>query len=86
MQNLHAQFPPTVIVLAANDTLIDPQSSRDLAAALTDLGVESRVLEAEGMPHGALEPENPGSPRIADRWWESSAVPALEFCVEKCRA
>lgn len=86
VQNVHHAFPPTAIVLAEADTVIDPQSSRDLETRLKALGVETRLLVAEGMPHGALEPTPPGIPDISGKWWEAVAVPALEFCVEKCRA
>lgn len=75
-------FPPSVWVLAAADQLLDPQQTRDGHHKLEELGVESKLLVAEGMPHGALEP-GPGKDGWKERWWYISE-PALEFCVSKC--
>lgn len=77
-------FPPSVWVLAKSDTLLDPQQTRDAHAKLEKLGVESKLLEAEGMPHGALEP-GPGKEGWKEKFWPISE-PALEFCVAKCAA
>lgn len=83
-QNLHAAFPPTVLVLAEADMLIDPETTRSVHDRLTELGVESLLLEAKDMPHGALEP-SPGVLEQGKEWWDDIAVPALEFCISKCK-
>ncbi|BEI86726.1 hypothetical protein CcaverHIS002_0700720 [Cutaneotrichosporon cavernicola] len=79
---MSASFPPSVWVLAADDSLLDPQQTRDGHARLLELGVESKLIEAQGMPHGALEP-GPGKDGWKERFWPF-AQPALEFCVAKC--
>lgn len=84
LHHLHASFPPTVLVLAEADTLIDPATTRAVHDRLTVLGVESLLLVGKDMPHGALEPA-PGVPEQGKEWWDDVAVKALEFCVRHCQ-
>lgn len=79
---MSASFPPSVWILATDDELLDPQQTRDAHARLLQFGVESKLVEAHGMPHGALEP-GPGKDGWTERFWPFS-LPALEFCVAKC--
>ncbi|BEJ17067.1 hypothetical protein CspHIS471_0604680 [Cutaneotrichosporon sp. HIS471] len=84
MQHLHDKFPPTVLVLAEADTLLDPVTTSVLHDRLEELGVESLLLVGKDMPHGAMEPEM-GAPEQGKEWWDDVAVPALEFCVRHCQ-
>lgn len=84
MQNLHAKFPPTVLVLAEADMLLDPRTTQAVYERLTELGVESLLLVGKDMSHGAMEP-GLGAPAQGEQWWDGVAVPALEFCVRHCQ-
>lgn len=51
-------FPPTIFVKALADTRVYPVQTSDAYKKLNELGVETKLIEAEGMLHGDAEGEN----------------------------
>lgn len=84
VDHLHPAYPPTVLVCAAGDELIDPQQTRDVHDRLTALGVESKLIEVPDMPHGALE-QAPDKFKPGGEWYDSVLVAALDFCITRCQ-
>jgi acetyl esterase/lipase len=76
-------LPPTVLVLAEADQILDPSQTRELFERLLESGVEAKLIVAKGMPHGALERPRSTWPEGAE-WWDEVAVPALEWAIARC--
>ena len=83
-------FPPTVLIKAVNDRLIDPVQTQMAYDRLRELGVECVMHAAEGMEHGDAEETILMLDRwgrdIAKTWWERYYKPCLDFCIDKCTA
>ena len=80
-----SDFPPTCVIVATNDTVIPPSQSRDLHARLVNLGVESIMVECEGMAHGEAECLPDAGARWLEEWWGQAIKPSLDFAIEKLR-
>lgn len=75
-------WPPTVIISAGADMIINPKEHAEvLFAKLQEEGVESKLLTCEGMDHGGIEPQ---LEQTRHQWWDQ-CVEALEFCLEKTK-
>jgi acetyl esterase/lipase len=71
------------VVVATDDTLIPPRQSRDFHARLVALGVESRIVECEGMRHGEAECLRDAGARWVEDWWGQAIKPSLDFAIAK---
>lgn len=82
---VNGDFPPTLVIVATEDKLIDPAESYDIVNKLKSLGVDARYLEARGMPHGIAEDGRETWPEDQD-WWNEAILPGLEWIVKMTRA
>ena len=87
LDDVTPSFPPTVFVKALADTLLYPSQTSTAYHKLMDLGVETKLIEAEGMLHGDLEGENNilDHPPREKRFWAEVYSVALDWCIERTR-
>jgi acetyl esterase/lipase len=77
-------FPPTFVILAKNDHMIPTTHSSDLFQKLQDSGVDSEILEADGMNHGDAETLATSPPwREGCDWWDTVIQPSLDWAVAR---
>jgi acetyl esterase/lipase len=79
---LTSASPPTAIILAKEDELLDPAQMYLLRENFGKLGVECRIYEAEGMKHGIIESPTTTWPEGND-WWNDILAPALDWVSER---
>jgi acetyl esterase/lipase len=82
---VNKDFPPTLVIVATEDKLIDPAESYDVVSKLKSVGVDARFLEARGMTHGIAEDGRETWPEDQD-WWNEAILPGLEWIVKMTRA
>jgi acetyl esterase/lipase len=69
-----SKFPPVIFLTGTNDTFIDPKFSKKAHAQLSELGVETKLVLAEGGEHGynfGMAGDDPA--------FKSTVLPAFEF-------
>lgn len=84
MDVVNGDFPPTLVIVATEDKLIDPAESYDIVNKLKSVGVDARYLEARGMPHGIAEDGREAWPEDQE-WWNEAILPGLEWIVKMTR-
>lgn len=81
------QWPPTFVMIATKDKLIDPKQSYNFVDKLKHNGVEVEIGEAD-MEHGRSEVDWEGSTESKgnyERWFRSAIRPGLDFMIAHLR-
>jgi acetyl esterase/lipase len=73
------------VIVATNDTLLDPMHSYKLRSAFEENGVPVELARANGMPHGIAERHESDWPEGVN-WWEEALEPGLAFAVKHMKA
>lgn len=83
LENITADFPPTLMYVALEDDLIAPDGQKEaLEGTLGPLGVECKVLMVQA-PHGFIDLPARYFPDRAQGWWDETVQPALEWAIQK---
>lgn len=87
LRRVTPSFPPTVLVKAMADVLVDPAQTSDVYNRLKDVGVETKLIEARDMLHGDVEGENDmlDHPKREKYFWKEVYNVALDWCIERTR-
>ncbi len=66
IQNIHSNYPPTLLLHGDNDTDVPYAQSVEMAAALAQRGIENELFSIDGGGHGFDSQEN--DPQVQDAW------------------
>ncbi|ORY24493.1 Alpha/Beta hydrolase protein [Naematelia encephala] len=79
------QYPPTVLIKALDDTLLDATQTSDAYERLKQLNVDVKLIEAHDMKHGDAEGENDMKEHPAREagFWDGVFDVALDWCIER---
>ncbi|RSH95331.1 hypothetical protein EHS25_000418 [Saitozyma podzolica] len=83
---LTPSFPPTFVLIASADKLLDPQQSRNFRDRLQELEVVVSSAEIP-MEHGLADfaPDNDEMERMYRPWFEQGIGPGLDWVVQRLR-
>jgi len=76
-------FPPTRVFCAVKDSLIPVEHSYRLVRYLQDKGVDAQSVVVEEAEHGFTDLPVKYFPDHAEKWWNESIRPTLEWGIEK---
>ncbi len=84
---IDSSFPPTFVIVATADTLIQPAQSYEFYVTLQKHGIQCGLSEAKGMEHGRSEKSE--DTELAEReykvWFQEAIQPGLKWVVEMTR-